>query len=254
MADWLKNLLAKALGDTQSASEPLVVARAVCDAVEDEIRVLPGGRKIIPYKELSVQFHAPSGEAREVLRASFDERNELQTRIRQHLERQQVEGAALLRVRVEILAGPEPAWAARGFNLVHQTEDAQPRRATLAILAGQAARRQYTLKEKTRIGRTEEVLDKHGRLVQRNDIVFADAKDEINGSVSRIHARIEFDAAENAYLLFDENSAQGVAIEREGEMRKVAGSRGVALKDGDIIFFGKARARFELLTAPKGGA
>ena len=146
MAGWLRNLLAKVLGDTQSASEPLVVARAVCGAVDEKIKVLPRGRKIFPYKELSVQFRAPNREAREALRASFADRNELQTRIRQHLERQQVEGAGAVRVRVDILTGPEPAWAARGFHLVYHTEDKPPCRATLTILMGQAAQPQYTLK------------------------------------------------------------------------------------------------------------
>jgi hypothetical protein len=248
MSDWLKNLVAKALGDRQSASEPLVVARAICEALEEKVRALPGGRSIFPYKELTVQFHAPDREAREALRASFEDRHELQARLRRHLERQQVEGAASLRVRVEILGGPEPDWRARGFNLIYHTEDRQPRPAALQILTGQAAQPRYTLKEKTRIGRTAEVVDKYGRLAQRNDIVFADLRDEVNLSVSRIHARIEFDPAEDAYLLFDENSAQGVAIERDGERRAVAGSRGVALKDGDVIFFGQARARFELTT------
>ena len=59
-------------------------------------------------------------------------------------------------------------------------------------------------------------------------------------------AGIEFDPAEPGYAVFDEGSAQGVAIERDGRMLTVAGARGVALKDGDLIFFGKARARFEL--------
>ena len=97
------------------------------------------------------------------------------------------------------------------------------------------------------------MVDRHGRLLQRNDVVFTDNQDEINRSVSRIQSRIEFNPAEDAYSLFDDNSAQGTSIERDGEIRTVAGSRGVALKDGDLIFFGKARARFFLLAAPDEG-
>ncbi|MGH9845289.1 MAG: FHA domain-containing protein [Blastocatellia bacterium] len=246
MSDWLKNLLAKALGDTQSASEPLVVARAICEAVDEKVKTLPGGRKIFPYRELIVHFHAPTNDAREALRAMFAERNELQARIREHLERQQVEEAARLRVRVEVLVGPTPAWAEHGFDLIFIAAPGERPAAALAILLGQAVQPRYALKERNRIGRNEEVLDKHGRLAQRNDIVFADTPDEINRSVSRIHARIEFDTAENAYLLFDENSAQGVFIERDSRMLTIAGARGVLLKDGDVIFFGKARARFSL--------
>lgn len=250
MGHWLKNLLAKALGDTQSDSEPLVILRAICDAVDEKVKTLPRGRMIFPYKQLIVRFYAANQEEREVLRAGFDEHNELQTRIRQHLERQNVEGAVEIRVKVEILDGAEPPWAARGFDLVYGQDSAATQslsRPTLTILQGVTAQPQYLLKEKNKIGRSDEVRDKYGRLVQRNDIVFTDCDDEANLSVSRIQSRIEFDSAENAYVLYDDNSTQGTFIERDDRMLTVAGRRGVALKEGDVIYFGKARARFLLL-------
>ncbi|MDX2032766.1 MAG: FHA domain-containing protein [Blastocatellia bacterium] len=242
MADWLKNLLAKALGDTHS-TEPLVMAQAIREAVEEKIRTMPRGRRIFPARELLVQFHASHAEARELLRAGLAAPNELQTWLREHLERQQVEGAASLRVRTEVLDGPPPDWAARGFHLV-LGGGGTPRAAALEILLGRAAQGRYPLKAKNRIGRTEEILDKHGQLVRRNEIVFLDERDEIARSVSRIHARIEHDAAMGAYVLYDDSSAQGTFLERDGEIVPVAGSRGVALRDGDLILFGKARARF----------
>ncbi len=249
MTNWIRNLLAKALGDTQSDSEPLVILRAICDAVDEKVKTLPRGRMIFPYKQLIVRFYAANQEEREVLRAGFDERNELQTRIRHHLERQNVEGAADLRVKVEIFDGAEPPWVARGFDIVYGQDSAATQnlsRPTLAILQGVAAHPRYLLKEKNKIGRNDEVRDKYGKLIQRNDIVFTDCDDEANLSVSRIQSRIEFDADQDSYLLYDDNSTQGTFIERDGRMLTVAGRRGVALKAGDVIYFGKARAAFVL--------
>jgi FHA domain len=246
MADWLHNLLAKALGDAESAREPLVVARAICEAVDAHVKTLPSGRRLFPCRELIVRFHAPTRDAREVLRESFAAGNELQTRIREHLERQQVDGAARLRVTVEVLVGPTPVWAERGFDLVFIAAPGERPAAALAILLGQTAAPRFELKTMNRIGRGEEVMDKYGRPARRNDLVFADTPDEINRSVSRIHARLEYDEAESAYVLFDEGGAQGVFIEREGRMLTVAGARGVVLQSGDVIYFGRARARFEL--------
>jgi len=56
------------------------------------------------------------------------------------------------------------------------------------------------------------VVDRHGRLLQRNDVVFTDNQDEINRSVSRIQSRIEFNPAEDAYSLFDDDSARALRL------------------------------------------
>lgn len=242
MADWLKNLLAKAFGDAY-ASEPLAMAQAIREAAEEKIRTLPRGRRVFPAREVLVQFHAANAEARALLRAGLAAPNELQAWLRECLERLQVEGAASLRVRTEILEGAAPAWAARGFQLLLGGGEDAPE-AALEILLGRAPHAHYSLKARNRIGRTEEIFDKHGHLVRRNDIAFLDERDEITRSVSRIHARIDYDPAMGAYVLYDENSAQGTSLERDGEIRPVAGSRGLALRHGDLILFGKARARF----------
>jgi FHA domain len=249
MTGWLKKLLAKVAGDPHSAIEPLVLVRTICDQVAEKIQFLPEGRKIFPANLIVVQFYAAEVEQQAALRASFEQRNELQTRIRGRLQRQGVEGVATLRIRSEILTGNPPEWANRGYHILYQTDDApsaSPLPATLTILRGRAAQSAWALKLRNQVGRGEEPQDHYGRLIQRNDVVFAECADEVNQSVSRIQARIEFDAARSVYLLFDETSTQGTFIERGGRMLTVAGVRGVALQHNDVLFFGKARARFTL--------
>lgn len=249
MTGWLKKLLARAVGDNQSAVEPLVLTRKICDHLAEKIQVLPRGRKLFPYNLIVVQFFAADVEQRAALRASFEERNELQRQVHERLLREEVTDGANVRVKVEIVTGPPPEWAETGFRIDYRTEDPKSERplaATLTILQGVATQSGYALKLKNKVGRNEEVVDKHGRLVQRNDIVFTDCDNDANLSVSRIQSRIDFDVSQNAYLLYDDNSTQGTFIERDGRMLTVAGRRGVALQNGDVIYFGSARAKFAL--------
>lgn len=247
MANWIKNLVAKALDNPRAGAEPLVITRAILDAVDERVKVLSGGRSIFPFSQLTVQFLAASAEDRAIIVAGFAENNELQRLIRQHLERRNIEGAAAIRVTVDILESAAPDWAERGFNLIYGHDSAATQRIgqpSLTILLGRASQMAYPLKDKHRIGRGEEAQDRYGRLVRRNDIIFEDNQDEVNRSVSRIQARIEYDDAKGGYVLYDDNSTQGTFIERDGRMLTVAGQRGIALKDGDVIYFGKARAAF----------
>lgn len=248
MADWFKKIIGKAVGDTQADLEPLVLAENICRQVEEKIQVVHKGRKIFPFNSLTVQFYSPDAERQELLRAAFVERNDLQTSLREFLERQEVPDAGRVRVRVEIISDTEPPWADKCFNIIYhkkETNADQPPPATLTVLKGRTARPQYTLKLKNKIGRTEEVLDRFGKLVRRNDIIFEDNGDDVTSSVSRIQSRIEYDADKDAYILFDDNSKQGTSIERDGRVLEVSGLRGIALRNGDVIYFGMARARFE---------
>ncbi len=249
MADWFKKMIGKAVGDTQADLEPLVLADNVCRQIEEKIQVLHRGRKLFPFNSLTVQFYSPDSERQELLRAAFVERNELQISLREFLERQEVPDAGRVRVRVEVITDEEPPWADKGFNIIYHKKDAivdQPPPATLTIIKGEATNSPYTLKLKNRIGRTEEVLDKYGKLVRRNDLVFNDNGDEVNLSVSRIQSRIEYDADKDAFIMYDDNSRQGTFIERDGVAREVSGLRGIALRNGDVIYFGMARGRFDV--------
>lgn len=99
------------------------------------------------------------------------------------------------------------------------------------------------------VGRAPEVLDREGRIVRRNDIVFLESDEEINRSVGLTHARIRFDLEKSEFFILDEGSRYGTRILRDGSVIEVPGGKpdGVRLQSGDDIYCGQACLRFTLL-------
>ena len=76
--------------------------------------------------------------------------------------------------------------------------------------------------------------------MRHNDVAFI-GDDEVSRSVSRAHAHIAFDRATGTYRVFDENSAHGTEVERDGRRIVVpAGRDGLKLRAGDQIHVGRA--------------
>jgi hypothetical protein len=122
------------------------------------------------------------------------------------------------------------------------------RQAQLVVLEGEATKKAYTLSgERTNVGRLAEVSDKHRRVVRRNQVVFLDADTETNQTVSRAQAHIRFTPPAQ-FRLFDDHSSYGTRIMRDGRMIELpSGSpRGVQLRAGDEIYFGRARMLFQV--------
>ncbi|SPE34412.1 conserved hypothetical protein [Candidatus Sulfopaludibacter sp. SbA6] len=113
-------------------------------------------------------------------------------------------------------------------------------------------------KARTNIGRVMDVYRAAG-LFRRNDLAFA-AETEINQSVSREHAHIQFDRVAGEYRLFNDrwyprgessagmsnNAECGTWIVRDGMSQEVhRNARGTKLEHGDEIHFGLAVVVFE---------
>jgi hypothetical protein len=97
------------------------------------------------------------------------------------------------------------------------------------------------------LGRGGEVRDDCQRLLRTNQIAFTEGADDINQSVSRLHARIEQDAAPDGVRLFDDGSARGTSVIRKGRGVPVpSGTKGLRLQSGDEIVLGLARLRVKL--------
>jgi hypothetical protein len=79
-------------------------------------------------------------------------------------------------------------------------------------------------------------------------VAFAESDDAVTTTVSRAHAHIQYDPATGEFRLYDDHSAYGTSLFREGSLIAVpAGAgRGTALRPGDEIYFGQARTRFEI--------
>jgi pSer/pThr/pTyr-binding forkhead associated (FHA) protein len=118
----------------------------------------------------------------------------------------------------------------------------------LTVVKGRAARKTLELRsERINIGRQTEVSDRDQRLVRRNHLAFDEA-DDAGATVSRAHAHIRYSATSGEFRLRDDNSAYGTRIVREGRTIEVApgNSRGVRLRSGDELQFGRAIVRFEI--------
>jgi hypothetical protein len=101
-------------------------------------------------------------------------------------------------------------------------------------------------KERILIGRTPDVMDREGRIIRKNDVVFIDNDGEVNATVGYSHARIWWDFEEKKFFLMDESSRYGTCIVRQGRSMEVPEGNycGIHLYAGDEIYCGQACLRF----------
>ena len=119
----------------------------------------------------------------------------------------------------------------------------------LSVTRGTAEKQAYRLKkDRILVGRPAEVLDREGRIVRRNDIVFLESEDEAGASVGSSHARIWHDYEKRGFWIMDEGSRYGTRILRDGSVIEVPGDdpSGVQVRPGDDLYFGQAGIHFEI--------
>jgi hypothetical protein len=236
---------------TQSVQrEPLEIAHAVVDAVERHAHVTGRGKRALAANDVRVTVAAATREAREQLTAVFEGAMPLRERIAERLEGL---GCPVehLDVAVSFSTQPRPGWLAPDFHVTfHRTERRpQPEEPLAPAVAihlhvrnGAAEQATYTLSQgRVDIGRCRDVRDARQRLIRANHVVFVDADDPVNQSVSRQHAHIAVEGA-GEVRLYDDGSVHGTSIVRSGHTIPVPpGSRGVRLRSGDAILLGDAR-------------
>jgi hypothetical protein len=233
--------------------ELLEIHRALLDDVAAHVDTLPRGKQVFPYTQLEVRILLPDPALRRSYELVFVEADALSRDIRLRLEDQRVELPVHLLVQVELVPELPPDVAARGFDVHYENTPArQPSgeamEVRLTVIAGSAEQQQLCLKKKRiNLGRLVEVIDAGGRLTRKNDVAFRDDALAPNQSVSRAHAHIEFDPEKAVFRLFDDRSAHGTTVIRDGSVLPVpqGPSKGVALRHGDEIMLGQARLRFE---------
>ena len=118
----------------------------------------------------------------------------------------------------------------------------------LTIVHGSAEKAAYTFTlSRIDLGRCAEVRDSRNRLIRTNHVAFADDAGDLNQSVSRRHAHIDYAAESGHYRVYDDRSAHGTGVLRNGRTITVhPGSRGVRLESGDEIVLGEARLRVRI--------
>jgi hypothetical protein len=233
--------------------ELLEIHRALLDDVTAHVDTLRRGKQVFPYTQLKVQILLPDPALRRSYELVFIEADALSRDIHVRLEDQRVELPSRLAVQVELVPELPPDVAARGFD-VHYGSAPKPQpsegvtEVRLTVIAGSAEQQELCLKKKRiNLGRLVEVIDADGRFLRKNDVAFRDDAPAPNPSVSRAHAHIEFDPDKAVFRLFDDRSAHGTTVIRDGSVIPVpqGASKGVALQQGDEIVLGQARLRFE---------
>ena len=103
-----------------------------------------------------------------------------------------------------------------------------------------------------RVGRSPAPHDDRGR-ARRNDVAFLENGDDDNKTVTRGHCEIRYSRANGGYRIFDERSANGTRIVRDGEIIDVPANDpiGVAILDGDELQFGNAAVRVAIGGPPR---
>jgi hypothetical protein len=241
---------------------PLEIVHQVLDRAEQEIQHAGRGRRVFPFTRVKV--FVPTGRDRQA-RARFaaigDGPPSLTDRLRGRLESAGCRTPHLT-VDVTYVAKPGAQWLTPDFHVEFVREEVQPAepvvepsappaaapRLKLSVAKGATAHRHYLFNGgRIDIGRRAEVLDARHRLVRTNNVVFDEDGGEVNASVSRRHAHIEYDPARREYRLLDDRSAHGTGIVRNGRTIPVLpGSRGARLQAGDEIVLGQARLRVTL--------
>jgi hypothetical protein len=254
---WGKTLFEAPLAAGSKTDEPPELAE-IRLAVLDRIREKSygaGGKKVFPYDLLRVEMRGVEESRRDVFAGRFF-RKYLEQEVRNALRDGGCRFPDNLRVDVEPIVGlPKPgeAWLLVDTASQEISDAGKKPVGRLIVREGDANAREIRLeKARTNIGRVVDVYRSEG-LYRRNDLAF-EAENEINRSVSREHAHIQYDRASGEYRLFNdrwyERGPHGDCatwIVRDGLSQEVhRTSRGAKLEPGDEIRFGKAVVMFEV--------
>ena len=235
---------------------PLEVLHGVLAAVDERMEPAGRGTHVFPFNKIKVTVVADSRDARARFAGVLDGIPSLRERIVTRLRDAGCDMPSL-QVRVVYVAQPEPSWDTPEFRVdfdrAHVTEPAQPeataiRELTLTVVNGSAEQPVWTLTlDRINLGRCAEVRDRRNHLIRTNHVVFTDGAGPINETVSRCHAHIDRGESPGDYRLFDDRSAHGTTIVRNGKTIAVpAGSRGVRLQTDDEVVLGEARLRVKM--------
>jgi hypothetical protein len=252
---WGKTLFETPLAAASKSDEPPELAEirlAVLDRVGEK-SYRSGGKKVFPYDLLRVEMRGVEESRRDVFAGRFF-RKYIEQEVRNSLRDGGCRFPDNLRVEVEPVAGlPKPgeAWLVVEAESQERSDAVTKPVCKLAVREGDANAREVRLdKARLNIGRVVDVYRSEG-LFRRNDLAF-EAETEINRSVSREHAHIQYDRAAGEYRLFNDRWYErphgdcGTWIVRDGMSQEVhRTSRGTKLQPGDEIRFGKAVVMFE---------
>jgi hypothetical protein len=247
--------------------EPLEVRRAVIETLASQVQPVGRGRRVLPFAHATIHVVAVEAAERRVLKEAL-EPADLTRELVRAVERGGGQAPAGFTLAVRFVREPGKGWTEGArFHVTVSQADApavdtattaaaatpapvQAATVVLRVIDGDARPKTLTSEaQRINLGRQVDVIDQAGRPVRHNDVAFV-GDDEVSRSVSRAHAHIAFERATGTHRVFDENSAHGTQVERDGRLIAVpAGRDGLRLRSGDAIHVGRASVRFETRTA-----
>jgi hypothetical protein len=242
-----------ALGHGEALS-PLAVRRDILNQVESKCIIDPTG-KSLPFGRVVVRLQPQTAKQHAAMEEAFVREDALKKHLLQTLQDLQIQYPKEFDARVELQEVSEPegtppqALFEIDFVRLPALRLEEVPEAKLSVIRGAAEQAVYQMKkDRILVGRAAEVLDREGRIVRKNDIVFLENEDEIDASVGNVHARIWYDYEKREFWIMDEGSRYGTRILRNGLVIEVPceDPAGVQLQSGDDLYFGQASIHFEL--------
>ena len=241
------------LARTASVESPPELAE-IRFAVLDEVRrnsYRAGARRVFPFDLVRVSMRGVEESRAGVFRSGFF-RQYLEHEIQGSLRADHVRFPEQLRVEVDIETGLP--LADEPWLTVAVASQGEPggltKAARLRVRHGQSNASELSIqKSRVHIGREVDVY-RNGGMYRRNDLAFVEDS-EVNRSVSREHAHIDYDATTGEYRLFNDRwyargTDCGTRIVRDGVSLEVhRDTRGSKLEPGDEIHLGRAIVIFE---------
>jgi pSer/pThr/pTyr-binding forkhead associated (FHA) protein len=246
-------------GDAEpGAREAVELYRDALDQIAGRATAGKRGDRVFPFNLITIELAAETAERKAVLETLFDV-GQIGDDVLATLKEERVtppedltvavkypEGA-LVEMRVVCERVEPPEKAAAGTIAHPTTVELVPAR--LVTLTGVSSKTEFMLdRSRINLGREEEISDMLGRTIRRNELFFPESAHEANPSVSRSHAHIRFDASSGDWRIFDDGSSIGTTLFRDGRRIDVPAhaGRGVALRQGDEIYLGQVRLRFDI--------
>ncbi len=237
--------------------EPSAVRQEILNQIESRI-VEDAGSRLFPFGKVIVRLKPHTKAHGDAITEALLKESNLKSDILKMLQETRVQYPREFETLIELDHGVENGQGDPSAGLayemdfikLHTPSTRQAPQTRLQIIKGLAEKTEYVMnKPRILIGRSSEVLDREGRMVRCNDVVFLESEEEINCSVGHTHARIRFDPEKEAFFILDEGSRYGTRILRDSAVLEVPGGEpeGIRLQSGDDVYLGQACLRFTLI-------
>lgn len=223
--------------------EPIEIRREVLREIGDQVQPAGNGEYLFPYTGIKVELFASDTTQQAPLEAILSLPG-FADDVKLAIADRGVKVPALdVQVEVKVEAAASPYRVSYQRSAAPGPKTALPRpQARLVVLQGQTDVKELTIdRDLLYIGRLKDVMNSKTGLERQNQLAF----DAAEATVSRKHARLEYDPDSGKFRLF--NDPEQTSISRDGRGIPCDATRGLQLRSGDELILGKARIRFELV-------